>query len=58
MQLSETAVTLRDAELAMIASDEVRIEDLVPTAGLYEVRYYAGDTKLAEGVFEVLPQDR
>jgi hypothetical protein len=58
MQLSETPVTLRDAELTMIASDEVRLEDLVPTAGLYEVRYYAGDTKLAEGVFEVLPPDR
>ena len=58
MQLSKTTVTLRDPELAMIASDEVQLEDLVPTAGLYEVRYYAGDTKLAEGVFELLPPDR
>lgn len=58
MQLSETSVTLRDAELAMVASDEVLLEDLVPTAGLYEVRYYAGDAKLAEGIFEVLPPDR
>lgn len=58
MQVSETTVTLRDAELAMIASDEVRLDDLVPTAGLYEVRYFAGDAKLAEGIFEVLPPDR
>ena len=58
MQLSEASVTLRDAELAMVASDEVLLDDLVPTAGLYEVRYFAGDTKLAEGIFEVLPPDR
>jgi hypothetical protein len=36
----------------------VLLEDLVPTAGLYEVRYYAGDAKLAEGIFEVLPPNR
>ena len=58
MQLSENNVTLRDTELAMVARDEVPLEDLVPTAGLYEVRYFAGDTKLAEGIFEVLPPDR
>lgn len=58
MQLSEAAVTLGDADLAMVASDEVPLGDLVPTAGLYSVTYYAGDTKLAEGVFEVLPPDR
>ena len=58
MQLSETTVTLRDPELTVIARDEVPLEDLVPTAGLYEVRYFAGGTKLAEGVFEVLPPDR
>ena len=58
MQLSESAVTLRDAELTVVASDEARLEDLVPTAGLYSVTYYAGDMKLAEGVFEVLPPDR
>lgn len=58
MQLSEASVTLRDAELAMVASDDVPLDDLVPTAGLYEVRYYAGDAKLAEGIFEVLPPDR
>ena len=58
MQLSSTTVTLRDAELTMIASDEVPLSDLVPTAGVYSVSYYAGDVKLAEGVFELLPPGR
>lgn len=58
MQLSVETVTLRDAELAMIGRDEIPLEDLVPTAGLYSVTYYAGDAKLAEGIFEVLPPDR
>ena len=42
----------------MIGRDEIPLEDLVPTAGLYSVTYYAGDAKLAEGIFEVLPPDR
>ena len=58
MQLSEETVTLRDAELAIIGRDEVPLDDLVPTAGLSSVTYYAGDAKLAEGIFEVLPPDR
>jgi len=58
MQLSEATVTLSDAELTMVASDEAPLGDLVPTAGLYSVAYYAGDMKLAEGIFEVLPPDR
>ena len=58
MQLSEETVTLGDAELAMIGRDEIPLADLVPTAGLYSVTYYAGDAKLAEGIFEVLPPDR
>ena len=58
MQLSESTVTLRDTELMMVASDEIRLADLVPTAGLYSVSYYAGETKLAEGIFELLPPDR
>ena len=58
MQVSEETVTLSDAELAMIGRDEIPLEDLVPTAGLYSVTYYAGDAKLAEGIFEVLPPNR
>lgn len=58
MQLSEATITLADAELSMVASDEVPLTDLVPTAGLYSVTYYGGDTKLAEGVFELLPPER
>jgi len=58
MQLSEETVTLRDAELTIIGRDEIPLEDLVPTAGLYSVTYYSGDAKLAEGIFEVLPPDR
>ena len=58
MELSETTVTLTDAELTMVASDEVPLSELVPTAGLYAVTYYGGDTKLAEGVFELLPPER
>ena len=58
MQVSESTVALRDAEMTMVASDEIQLADLVPTAGLYSVTYYSGDTKLAEGIFEVLPPDR
>ena len=58
MQLSEETVVLGDAELPMIGRDEVPLEGLVPTAGLYSVTYYAGNAKLAEGIFEVLPPDR
>ena len=57
MKLSESRVTLGDPELTMVASDEVPLSELVPTAGLYAVSYYAGDTKLAEGIFELLPRD-
>lgn len=58
MKLSESTVTLGDAELTMIASDEVPLDELVPTAGLYAVTYYAGETRLAEGIFELLPRGR
>jgi hypothetical protein len=58
MQLSEATITLADSELTMVASDEVPLADLVPTAGLYSVTYYGGDTKLAEGVFELLPPEQ
>jgi len=58
MQLSESAVAIRDSELTMLARDEVPLRDLVPTAGLYEVTYHAGGVKLAEGIFELLPPDR
>lgn len=58
MQLSESTVTITDPELPMVARDEVAVRDLVPTAGLYEVTYHAGDVKLAVGVFELLPPDR
>ena len=58
MRLTEETVTLSDPELAASARDEVPVRDLVPTAGLYSVAYYADDTKLAEGVFELLPSDR
>lgn len=55
MRLSVETLPVRDAELKMVASDEVPVRDLVPTAGLYAVSYFAGDRKLAEGIFEVLP---
>jgi len=58
MQVSTATVSLVDRELTMIASDEVPLADLVPTAGLYAVSYYSGDRKLAEGVFELLPPGR
>ncbi len=58
MQVSTATVRLVDPELTMIASDEVLLSDLVPTAGLYAVSYYSGDLKLAEGVFELLPPGR
>lgn len=58
MQLSEATITLADTELTMVGSDEVPLADLVPTAGLYSVTYYGGDTKLAEGVFELLPPEQ
>lgn len=58
MQLREVTVPVGDAELTMIASDEVPLRDLVPTAGLYEVAYYAEDVRLAIGVFELLPPAR
>ena len=46
--------------LTVDATDEesTKLAELVPTAGLYSVFYYSGDTKLAEGIFEVLPADR
>jgi len=58
MKLSESTVTLGDAELTMVASEEVPLHELVPTAGLYAVTYYAGETRLAEGIFELLPRGR
>jgi hypothetical protein len=58
MQLSRSTLPVRDAELTVIANDEVPLDELVPTAGLYSVSYWAGDRKLAEGVFELLPPDR
>jgi len=58
MKLSESTVTLADAELTMVASEEVPLHELVPTAGLYAVTYYAGETRLAEGIFELLPRGR
>ena len=58
MQLSESPVAVTDPELPMIARDEVAVRDLVPTAGLYEVAYRAGDLTLAVGVFELLPRER
>ena len=58
MQLSRSTVTIRDPELSVIGRDEVLVDDLVPTAGLYSVAYYDGDTKLAEGTFELLPPER
>jgi hypothetical protein len=58
MQLSESTVAVTDPELPMIARDEISVRDLVPTAGLYEVTYHAGDVKLAVGVFELLPPER
>jgi hypothetical protein len=57
MELRRTTVTLGDPALTVIGSDEVLLGDLVPTAGLYSVSYYAGDTMLAEGIFELLPRD-
>ncbi len=58
MEVSETTVMLADSQLTMVASDEVPLSVLVPTAGLYAVTYYGGGTKLAEGVFELLPPER
>lgn len=58
MELSRDTVTLPDAGPTRVVSDEVPLDDLVPTAGLYSVSYYDGKTKLAEGVFELLPSDR
>jgi hypothetical protein len=58
MKLSEAIVPVRDPQLTVVATDELQIADLVPTAGLYSVSYYAGDRKLAEGIFEVMPRDR
>ena len=58
MQVSTATVRLADAELTMIASDEMLLRDLVPTAGVYSVSYYAGDLKIAEGAFELLPPNR
>jgi hypothetical protein len=57
MVLSRTTVRMQDAESTVIASDETPISELVPSAGIYAVTYYAGDTKLAAGVFEVLPRE-
>ena len=58
MQLSRSALPVRDVVLTVIASDEVPLDELVPTAGMYSVSYWAEDRKLAEGVFELLPPDR
>jgi hypothetical protein len=58
MKLIEETLTVRDRTLSMIARDEVAVSDLVPTAGLYSVAYYANGVKLAEGVFEILPPSR
>lgn len=58
MQLREVTVAIADDELRMVASDEVPLGELVPTAGLYEVAYYADDVPLAVGVFELLPPAR
>jgi hypothetical protein len=58
MRVSESTVAVRDAELKVVARDEIPLAALVPTAGLYSVTYYSGDTKLAEGIFELLPRDR
>jgi hypothetical protein len=58
MELRQATVMHRDPGLTMVASDEVPLDDLVPTAGLYSVAYFAGDIKLAEGIFEVLPPER
>jgi hypothetical protein len=56
MEVSRTMVTLSHPGVTVIASDEVTLSDLVPTAGVYSVAYYAGTEKLAEGVFELLPR--
>jgi len=58
MQLREVTVAIADDELRMVASDEVPVGDLVPTAGMYEVAYYFDDIPLAVGVFELLPPTR
>ena len=58
MRLTQETVTLGDPGLAASGHDEVPVRDLVPTAGLYSVAYYADGMKLAEGVFELLPPDR
>lgn len=58
MKLSEETVAIQDRSLAMSVRDEVAVRDLVPTAGLYTVTYYADGERLAEGVFELLPPGR
>ena len=56
MKLREETVTHMDPSLPMSARREVAVSDLVPTAGLYAVTYYADGVRLAEGVFELLPR--
>lgn len=58
MELSRHTVRLGAGQRLSVVRDEVAIDDLVPTAGLYAVTYYEGDAKIAEGVFEVLPPGR
>jgi hypothetical protein len=58
MELSRATVALGAPELIGVLRDAVPVDELVPTAGMYAVSYFAGDEKLAEGVFEVLPPDR
>lgn len=58
MELSRDTVALAGAGVMSVVRDEVAIDELVPTAGLYSVSYFSGEAKLAEGVFELLPPDR
>ena len=58
MELSRDTITLAGTDLMSVVRDEVAIDELVPTASLYSVSYFAGEAKLAEGVFEVLPPGR
>jgi hypothetical protein len=58
MELSRDTIALGSTGVMSVVRDQVAIDELVPTAGLYSVSYFAGDEKLAEGVFEVLPPDR
>lgn len=58
MELSRHTVVLEAGQRLSVVRDEVAIDDLVPTAGLYTVTYYEGDAKIAEGMFEVLPPGR